>query len=198
MLSEGNLYGIKNFILFDDTFPRMFQFKTFEQIISVENIYDAQLYDVFRILTSKPATQTYVNFRGAETKFVEIVLMDKEKKTLTCTLWENCANELLGQLRGSEMLNIVILQMAKPNMYKGHIKNILHDELSTITAAICVSQNSAQTGSQSIMNEISSAETVLRTIEQLYTYSSPCLEIYTTPINFKYWVAILSLEDFGS
>ncbi|KAL6564928.1 hypothetical protein OROMI_016378 [Orobanche minor] len=113
MLSEGNLYGIKNFTvthnayrngatnnrfiiifinktsicqLFDDTFPRMY---------------------VIRILTSKPATQTYVNFRGAETKFVEIVLMDKEKKTLTCTLWENCANELLGQLRGSEMLNIV-------------------------------------------------------------------------------------------
>ncbi|KAL6588046.1 hypothetical protein OROMI_001024 [Orobanche minor] len=89
MLSEGNLYGIKNFTvthnayrngatnntfiiifinktsicqLFDDTFPRMFQFKTY----------------VIRILTSKPATQTYVNFRGAETKFVEIILMDKE------------------------------------------------------------------------------------------------------------------------
>ncbi|KAL6586363.1 hypothetical protein OROMI_001351 [Orobanche minor] len=90
MLSEGNLYGIKNFTVTHNAYRNGATNNRFI-IIFINKT------SICQILTSKPATQTYVNFRGAETR----------KKTLTCTLWENCANELLGQLRGSEMLNIV-------------------------------------------------------------------------------------------
>ncbi|KAH6756151.1 hypothetical protein C2S53_004412 [Perilla frutescens var. hirtella] len=151
LLEEGCLYGIKNFIvtqnankykttenkyriiflkrtrvckLFDDAFPRcVYTFKSFEVIKSMENIYDAGLFDVVGVVKEMGQPENRVSSNEKQSKLIELMLEDIEGNGLPCTLWEEYVDQFLkycGKTCGAP--KIMILQMAKLNMYRGEIK----------------------------------------------------------------------------
>ncbi|KAH6783433.1 hypothetical protein C2S52_008392 [Perilla frutescens var. hirtella] len=218
LLEEGCLYGIKKFIvtqndnkykttenkyriiflqrtrvckLFHDAFPRrVYTFKSFEVIKSMENIYDARLFDVVGVVKEMGQPENHVSSNGKQSKLIELMLEDIEGNMPPCTLWEEYVDQFLkyyGKTCGAP--KIMILQMEKPNMYRGEIKvvNIYYvtkvvmdsDVLeiksfkerlgadSGLLDTIIIS--SISNGSSStVSNELCTWQTVLKIIAQLF------------------------------
>ncbi|KAH6770635.1 hypothetical protein C2S52_015438 [Perilla frutescens var. hirtella] len=218
LLEEGCLYGIKNFIvtqnankykttenkykiiflkrtrvckLFDDAFPRcVYTFKSFEVIKSMENIYDAGLFDVVGVVKEMGQPENRVSSNGKQSKLIELMLEDIEGNRLSCTLWEEYVDQFLkycGKTCGAP--KIMILQMAKLNMYRGEIKVVntyyvtkvvMDSEVPEIRSfkerlgADCslldtIVISSISNGSSfTISNELCAGQNVLKTIAQLF------------------------------
>ncbi|KAH6770154.1 hypothetical protein C2S52_014957 [Perilla frutescens var. hirtella] len=150
-LREGMLFGLKKFLvifntnkfkiiqhkfkikflgqsvltkMFEESFPmQMYAFKSFGDVQSMENIHEGVLFDVIGLLLTRGEVQITKCSNGREKKLLEFMLQDTEGKRLSCTLWEDYANEFVRLLeRHGQPSNIIILQFGHANMYKGQVR----------------------------------------------------------------------------
>ncbi|KAH6766915.1 hypothetical protein C2S52_017898 [Perilla frutescens var. hirtella] len=137
--------------MFEESFPmQMYAFKSFGDVQSMENIHEGVLFDVIGLLLTRGEVQITKCSNGREKKLLEFMLQDTEGKRLSCTLWEDYANEFVRLLeRHGQPSNIIILQFGHANMYK--------DMCTTIIS-------STSQGTTSSLGD----DCMLRTIEQLF------------------------------
>ncbi|KAH6778882.1 hypothetical protein C2S52_010119 [Perilla frutescens var. hirtella] len=112
-LIEGNVYAIIDFVIG----LNVMKYKT-----TVENIGDAAMFDVMGAIMShyRPLTR---EINGKLTKLMDLVLEDLEGNTITATLWENYAEQMIDFLETSPEAPVaVILQFCRPNIYMGEVR----------------------------------------------------------------------------
>ncbi|KAH6776475.1 hypothetical protein C2S52_014036, partial [Perilla frutescens var. hirtella] len=86
------------FEVFHEEFPQhLYKIKTFIDIANMKNIGDAAMFDVMGTIVShyRPVTR---EINGKLTKLMNLVLEDLDGNTITATLWENYAEEMINFL----------------------------------------------------------------------------------------------------
>ncbi|KAH6783233.1 hypothetical protein C2S52_008192 [Perilla frutescens var. hirtella] len=208
-LREGMLFGLKKFLvifntnkfkiiqhkfkikflgqsvltkMFEESFPmQMYAFKSFGDVQSMENIHEGVLFDVIGLLLTRGEVQITKCSNGREEKLLEFMLQDTE---LSCTLWEDYANEFVRLLeRHGQPSNIIILQFGHVNMYKGQVRvcssyyvtkilvNANVPEVADFRQRIVIASDMCTTIISSTSQGTTSSlgdDCMLRTIEQLF------------------------------
>ncbi|KAK6138097.1 hypothetical protein DH2020_028161 [Rehmannia glutinosa] len=149
-LKEGHVYAIKDFIvqkqidkyktttsqikimfygkthvfeMFDETFPRfMYNFTKFSDLADTNKVDDTMLIDIIGKVISMHSAQNK-DINGRLTKFLDLTLEDLENNRITCTLWENYAEQIKPHLE-QELFEplVIILQMGRAKVFKGQVK----------------------------------------------------------------------------
>ncbi|KAH6834762.1 hypothetical protein C2S53_003999 [Perilla frutescens var. hirtella] len=184
--------------MFEETFlMQMYAFKSFEDVQSMENIHEGVLFGLLLTMSEVQITKCS---NGIEKKLLEFMLQDTKGKRISCTLWEDYANEFVRLLeQHGQPSNIIILQFGHANMYKGQVRvcssyyvtNILVNadvpEVADFRQRIVIASDMCTTiissTSQGTTSSLSD-ECMLRTIEQLF---------FDDHVNFPY----LFLSNIG-
>ncbi|KAH6775699.1 hypothetical protein C2S52_013260 [Perilla frutescens var. hirtella] len=236
-LIEGNVYALINFVIginvmkykttaslykiiifnqtrlfevFHDDFPhRLYEIKSFVDVANMEHLGDAPMFDVIGTIVShyRPLTR---DINGKLTKLMDLVLEDIEGNTITATLWEDYADDMIEFLNSAPKAPVVIiLQFCRPNVHKGEIRISSLFNVTKIVTKQSISELSdfcssyLSTGklrsttistltsslSRSLNDEIRDGEFMLKTISELMTDGEVG----------NYWVfaTILCVETIG-
>ncbi|KAH6788027.1 hypothetical protein C2S52_007579 [Perilla frutescens var. hirtella] len=183
--------------------------KTLTDIANMENMGDAALFDVMGTIVShyRPFTR---EINGKPTKLIDLVLEDVDGNTITATLWENYAEEMIEFLETRPEAPVaVILQFCRPNVYRGDVrvsslfnitKIVLDQKVSEIadfnfrylttgkvrSASITTLTSSS---SRTIHEEIRDGDFEMKTISQIMTDGKIG--------NFWIYATILCVETIG-
>ncbi|KAH6764341.1 hypothetical protein C2S51_015590 [Perilla frutescens var. frutescens] len=96
-----------------------YEINTFNDIANMQNIGDAAMFDVVGTIVShyRPLTK---EINGKLTQLIYLVLEDLDGNTISVTLWETYAEEMIKFLETKpEGPVAVIVQFCRPNMYRG-------------------------------------------------------------------------------
>ncbi|KAH6785571.1 hypothetical protein C2S51_038026 [Perilla frutescens var. frutescens] len=206
----------------------MYSFKPFEEVQSMENNTESgALFDVIRVVVERVEPRNQRTSNGCDRRLIEIVLEDKEKRKLFCTLWDEYVDVVMSLFKArNQTPNICIVQMCRTSMYKGEIrvcntfnvtKILLNEDIpemnefrlglvvdSTLSTTVISSISSGIV--QSITNELSTGEHALRTIEQMIfdddfqgMMVGPTFHVKIVP---RYWrrykLRVTLVDDTGS
>ncbi|KAH6767353.1 hypothetical protein C2S52_018336 [Perilla frutescens var. hirtella] len=107
------------FEVFHDNFSHLlYEMKSFVDVANMEQLGDAHMFDVIGTIVShyRPLTR---EINGKLTKLMDLVLEDLDGNTITSTLWENHAEDMIDFLNSApEAPVVIILQFCRPNIYR--------------------------------------------------------------------------------
>ncbi|KAH6802590.1 hypothetical protein C2S51_034036 [Perilla frutescens var. frutescens] len=178
------------FEVFHDDFPNLlYEMKPFVDVANMEQLGDAHMFDVIGTIDShyRPLTR---EINGKLTKLMDLVLEDLDGNTITVTLWEKHAEDMIDFLNsGPEAPVVIILQFCRPNIYRGEVRisslfnitkivtehNIL--EISEFCSSYLSSGKVRSTtistltssSTRSLNDEIRDGDFVLKTISEIMT-----------------------------
>ncbi|KAH6780148.1 hypothetical protein C2S52_011385 [Perilla frutescens var. hirtella] len=93
--------------------------KSFVDVANMEQLGDAHMFDVIGTIVSHYRSLTR-EINGKLTKLMDLVLEDLDGNTITATLWEKHAEDMIDFLNSApEAPVVIILQFCRPNIYRG-------------------------------------------------------------------------------
>ncbi|KAH6821262.1 hypothetical protein C2S53_017392 [Perilla frutescens var. hirtella] len=208
----------------NENFPKfIYSFKTFDEVLSMDNIADAVPFDVIGILKHRSEPREVTN--GSKKRVMDMILEDTEGKRLCCSLWEEYIDECINQLNEQkEELNIIILQMCRPSVFQGMIKvsnayhvtkiilnsdapeviefkqRLLIDSSLSTSIISSTSQGTNSNINEELSTGVSSLKTMQELTDEVQTIGSTVRSVnrYDQAGNIKYKLIIHVGDDTGS
>ncbi|KAL3638565.1 hypothetical protein CASFOL_017936 [Castilleja foliolosa] len=103
----------------------MFNFSDFSDFVDPNTVNETHLFDVIGKVVEIHGAQER-QFNGRSTRFIEIVLEDLSNQRLSCTLWGDYVDEMLGFVSNiRSAAPVIILQLCRANVFRDKFKSQL-------------------------------------------------------------------------